>query len=600
MCGVVGYVGKNNALPVLINGLQKMEYRGYDSSGVCIKKDNELLTIKKTGRIAILEQNIDKDLTSNIGIAHTRWATHGEPSDVNSHPHSDCKNEFSIVHNGIIENYNSLKTILESEGHIIKSKTDSEIIAHMVEKFYNGENFEEAVFKTISTLEGTYGIIFINKKENKLIAVRNGSPMILGIGEGEFFIASDVSAVLKYTQKVIYLDDGDFVIVDENNYEIKNKNKENISHEISEITWTIDSIEKEGYKSFMLKEIFEQPKVIKNTISGRYKDGEVKLSVNIDINSIKRILILACGTSWHSALIAKTVFEKQNKIPTEVDYASEFRYRNPLINKDDLVIAISQSGETADTLAAIREAKSKGAKTLGIVNVVGSTIAREVDSGVYVHAGPEIGVASTKAFTCQNMALLLLSLFFKKQQGLEIEDQIKRGLENISDKMSEALEEDENIKRIADKYKDSKNFIYLGRGINFPVALEGALKLKEISYIHAEGYPAAEMKHGPIALIDANMPVVFIAPKDKTFDKIVSNMQEIKARGGKIICLTNDVENDLIKKLSDDIIKIPTIYGEFASMVNILPLQLLSYYIADYKGLDVDKPRNLAKSVTVE
>ncbi|MFA6604791.1 MAG: glutamine--fructose-6-phosphate transaminase (isomerizing) [Patescibacteria group bacterium] len=599
MCGIIGYIGSQKTAPILMDGLAKLEYRGYDSAGICVVENKEFKTIKKKGKIADLakDKNIE-NLSAVLGIAHTRWATHGEPNEKNAHPHLDCNNQIAIVHNGIIENYQALKKLLIKHGHKIKSDTDSEVIAHLIEKFYQG-NLEEAVVQALNLIEGAYGIAVLHKDEEKIIVARRGSPLIIGVGKGEMFVASDVPAILEHTKKVIYLSDGELAIIKKDSYQIKNINGQNINKEIHDIKWTVDQIAKQGYKHFMLKEIFEQPEVLLNTLRGRIKDGQVKLSINFDIKEIKRIVIVACGTSWHSALIGKYLLESMTGIKTEVDYASEFRYRNPIIGSDDLMIVISQSGETADTLAALKEAKSKKAKTLGIVNVVGSTITREVDSGIYLHVGPEIGVASTKAFTSQVLALTLFSFYIKQKLGHKVDKKILKELELIPDKIAQALKQDKQIAKLAHEFKDAKNFLYLGRGFNFPVALEGALKLKEISYIHAEGYPAAEIKHGPIALIDQDMPVVFIATKSTLSQKIISNIQEIKARNGHIIAIVNKKDKE-ISKIVNHIIEVPETLDELSPVINVIPLQLLAYHIADLKNLDVDKPRNLAKSVTVE
>jgi len=599
MCGIIGYIGRKKTAPILIDGLSKLEYRGYDSAGICVLEDNELKTIKKKGRITELakDKNLN-DLSAVLGIAHTRWATHGEPSEKNAHPHLDCQGKIAIVHNGIIENHQALKQLLTKHGHKIKSDTDSEILAHLIEKFYQGD-LEEAVVQALNLVEGAYGLAVLHKNEEKIVVARRGSPLIIGVGEGEMFVASDVPAILEHTKKVIYLNDGELAIITKDNYQIKNLAGEKIDKEIHDIKWTVDQMAKQGFKHFMLKEIFEQPDVLLNTLRGRIKNNQVKLSINFDINKIRRIIIVACGTSWHSALIGKHLLESITGIQTEVDYASEFRYRNPIVSSDDLMIVISQSGETADTLAALKEAKEKGAKTLGIVNVVGSTITREVDSGIYLHVGPEIGVASTKAFTSQVLALSIFAFYIRQNQGQALDKKVLHELSSVPGKISLALQQDKAIMRIAKEFKDSKNFLYLGRGFNFPVALEGALKLKEISYIHAEGYPAAEIKHGPIALIDKDMPVVFIATKSSLSQKIISNIQEVKARDGKIIAIINKGDKE-IKKLADYTIEVPETLDEFSPIINVIPLQLLAYHIADLKGLDVDKPRNLAKSVTVE
>ncbi|MBT6691676.1 glutamine--fructose-6-phosphate transaminase (isomerizing) [Candidatus Parcubacteria bacterium] len=599
MCGIIGYIGNKDITPLLLDGLQKLEYRGYDSAGICVSDKQQLKTVKAKGKISELAKKVkSKTLNGAIGIAHTRWATHGEPNEANAHPHLDCKQELAIVHNGIIENHQALTELLKKEGHKIKSQTDSEIIAHLVEKFYKND-LEAAVRQALKLIEGAFGLAVIHKDENKIVVARKGSPLIIGVGENEMFIASDIPAILEHTKRVIYLNDNEIAVITQGKYIITNLEGEQINKEVDEIKWNVEQMEKKGFKHFMLKEIMEQPEAIANTLRGRIKDGKVKLTVDFDIQKINRIIITACGTSWHSALIGKHFLESIAQIPAEVDYASEFRYRSPIVSSEDVMVVISQSGETADTLAALREAKVKQAKTLGIVNVVGSTITREVDSGIYLHVGPEIGVASTKAFTSQVVALLLLALYIRQQQGHEIDKDLLKQLDKIPYQINQALKQADNIKEVAAKFVDSKNFLYLGRGLNFPVALEGALKLKEISYIHAEGYPAAEIKHGPIALIDEDMPVVFVATKNNLSQKIISNMQEVKARDGNIIAIVSQDDKE-ISKLADSIIKVPEVIDELSPIINAIPLQLLAYYIADLKGLDVDKPRNLAKSVTVE
>ena len=599
MCGIIGYIGDKNAVPILIEGLKKLEYRGYDSCGICVVKNGKLVILKEKGKISKLEEKKElRNMKGNIGIGHTRWATHGQPSKTNAHPHLDCKREIAIVHNGIIENYQSLKKMLEGEGHKIISETDSEIIVHLIEKFYS-QDLREAVVKAIKLVEGAFGLVIICKNEEKLIAARKGSPLVIGIGKNGMFIASDVPAILKYTRKVIYLKDNEVAEIEKNSYLVKKLDGKEIDKKIHRIKWSINQIEKGNFKHFTLKEIFEQPEAIKNTLRGRLKNGKIKLSLKLDINSIKRIIITACGTSWHAGLIGKCLIEKITRIPVEVDYASEFRYRNPIINGNDLVIVISQSGETADTLAALQEAKFKRAKTLGIVNVVGSTISREVDSGIYLHSGPEIGVASTKAFTSQIVALLLFALFLNQERNIKLDKEILKELEFLPLKIKRILKKSDEVREIAEKFKDSENFLYLGRGINFPVALEGALKLKELSYVSAQGYPAGEMKHGPIALVDKNITVIFVAPKDRTFKKILNNMEEIKTRKGKIIAVT-DKKDEKLNKLTDALIRVPRTKEEISPILNVIPLQLFAYYVADLKKIDVDKPRNLAKSVTVE
>lgn len=606
MCGIVGYIGKEKSSAskkpisdILINGLKRLEYRGYDSAGLCVISRGNLAVFKKQGKVAELSGSLpETPLTGRIGISHTRWATHGEPNEINAHPHTDCHNQIAIVHNGIIENYQALRELLLSEGHTLVSETDSEIFAHLIEKFLT-DDLEQAVIQSLKLVEGAFGLAVIQKNEEKLVAAKRGSPLVVGVGKNEMFVASDVSAILDHTKRVLYLNDNEMVVLTHDSFVVKDLDGVPVDKEIDEIKWSIDEIEKSGYKHFMLKEIFAQPESLENTLRGHIFNGHIKLTVKIKPHDTRRILLLACGTSWHAALIGKFYLEQQTGLPVEVDYASEFRYRNPVICQDDLVVAISQSGETADTLAAVKEAKARGAVTLGIVNVVGSSIAREVDSGIYVHAGPEIGVASTKAFTSQVASLLLLALYFRQEQGKEIDQDLVTALSNLPTQIAEVLKSSDKIREIATKYTQYRNFLYLGRGINYPVALEGALKLKEISYIHAEGYPAAEMKHGPIALIDNDMPIVFLVPDNGMLPKALSNMQEIKARGGQIISIFSEGEEE-VNRLSTQSVRIPKTRDELSPMINNIPLQLLAYHIADLKELDVDKPRNLAKSVTVE
>lgn len=597
MCGIIGYIGHRPAVNFLLSGLKRLEYRGYDSAGICVLENGQLEIIKKKGPIKMLEAALENQkINSPLGIAHTRWATHGQPNEINAHPHFDCQKKIAVVHNGIIENFQALKVLLESEGHKIISETDTEIIAHLIEKFYVGD-LEIAVSEALKCLEGTFGLAVMSVAENKIVVARRGSPLILGIGKDEMFVASDASAIVEYTQQVVYLKDNEIAILSADGYRLKNINGDSLTGETQEIKWTIDEIEKGGFKHFMLKEIFEQPKTIANTLRGRINNGSIKLSVNLDPKKVDKIIITACGTSWHSALIGKYLIEKIAGLPVEVDYASEFRYRNPIIGSNNLLVVISQSGETADTLAALKEAGN--CETLGIINIVGSTISREVKSGIYLHAGPEIGVASTKAFTSQVTSLILLALYFKEQLSGEVDQKLLDELLTIPDKIQTILDKAKIIKTIAANFVGSHNSLYLGRGINFPVALEGALKLKEVSYIHAEGYPAAEMKHGPIALIDENMFVVFVVNHGPIFEKIISNIQEVRARGGRIITIT-DIDNETIKKLSDYVIMVPLVSEELSPLINIIPLQLIAYYVADLNGINVDKPRNLAKSVTVE
>lgn len=612
MCGIVGYIGKKNSLPIIIEGLKRLEYRGYDSAGVSIINDeSRILNFKKAGRVGEMHDAIDKDLfQGSIGIGHTRWATHGVPNDVNAHPHFDMDENIIIVHNGIIENYKILKSKLAEEGFSFSTDTDTEILANLINYYFRQtNNFEESVRLALNDVEGTYGLACLCAKEpDKIVVARNGSPLLLGVGKEETIVSSDASAVINYSKNVVYLEDGDMAIITKNGFKMKTIHDVRIFRETHEIDFLVDEIEKGGYEHYMLKEICEQPDTIQNTYRGRinFETGVAKLggldSVFEKMLNAKRFIITACGTAWHAALVGEYMIEQFCRIPVEVEYASEFRYRRPIINKDDIIIAISQSGETADTLAALREAKKFGATTVGIVNVIGSTIAREVDAGTYIHAGPEIGVASTKAFTCQVMSLALITMMLSEARNtlsreslIEIADELKQ----IPDKISQMIALKDEVKKVADVFKNSDNFLYLGRGYNFPVALEGALKLKEISYIHAEGYPAAEMKHGPIALIDANMPVVFIAPQDRTYDKIISNIEEVKARKGKIIALASDGDEN-INSYADYVLRVPKTLALFAPILNVIPLQFLSYFVAAARGCNVDQPRNLAKSVTVE
>ena len=597
MCGIIGYIGDKKIGDVLVGGLKKLEYRGYDSAGICVSDGKTMSFFRKKGKISDFEKEIEsKNLSGNFGIAHTRWATHGEPSERNAHPHLDCKNEIAIVHNGIIENFHLLKILLEKEGHKIISETDSEIIAHLIEKFYSG-NLEEAVTNSIKSMEGAFGIAVIHKNENKIVVAKKGSPLIIGVGKNEMFVSSDAAGIIEHTKRVVYLNDDEIAVIQKDGYSIKDFSGNNVSKKVYDIKWEIEQIEKSGFKHFMMKEIFEQPETIMNVLRGRIKDGKIKLT--LDFDSLNKIIIVACGTSWHSGLIGKYIIEKLTGIPVEVDYASEFRYRNPIVGKNDIVVAISQSGETADTLAALKEAKSKSANVMGIINVVGSTISREVNSGIYLHAGPEIGVASTKPFTSQIFAILLLAMFIRQKKGMPIDEELLREMNSLHEKIKLVISMSEEIRKVAESFKDSRNFLYLGRGINFPVALEGALKLKEISYIHAEGYPAAEMKHGPIALVDENMPVIFIASKDENYEKTLSNIEEVRARGGRIIAIANE-RDERLEKIAEKVFIVPKTNSLLSPVVNVIILQLLAYHIADLKGIDVDKPRNLAKSVTVE
>lgn len=612
MCGIVAYLGDKQAYPILIKGLKRLEYRGYDSSGIAIINGN-LNLYKRKGKVSELEKFVEgKDVSGTIGIAHTRWATHGEPNDVNAHPHFSQNKELSIIHNGIIENYNSLKEELIKRGHIFKSDTDTEVLIHLIEDVKKNENLsiEESVRVALNQVVGAYAIVVISKNDDsKLIAAKNGSPMVIGIGDNEFLIASDATPIIEYTRKVVYLNDGEMAILEKGeDIYLKNISNIKVTPYFQELTMNLDALEKGGYEHFMLKEIFEQPHSISESMRGRLHLGKGIVSLggineykNKLVNA-KRIIMIACGTSWHAGLVGEYLFEELTRIPVEVEYASEFRYRNPIISEDDVVIAISQSGETADTLAAIKMAKERGATILGICNVVGSSIPRETHAGSYTHAGPEIGVASTKAFTSQVTLLTMMAIMIAYEKGSitnSRHQQLVNALNNIPKQIEEVLKTDLLSKEIASLYKDARNFLYLGRGYNFPVALEGALKLKEISYIHAEGYPAAEMKHGPIALIDEDMPVVVIAPKKGNYDKLVSNIQEVKARKGKVIAIVSKGDTE-VKSLADHVIEIPDVEEMLVPLVATIPLQLLSYYIAVMRGCNVDQPRNLAKSVTVE
>ena len=614
MCGIVGYIGTREAYPILIKGLHRLEYRGYDSAGVALLNSaGELNVFKSKGKVENLEKYCQgKDVSGSVGIAHTRWATHGEPSDVNAHPHYSQSETLALIHNGIIENYQTLKEFLIKEGYTFKSETDTEVLVQLIEYVKKKDNLDlfEAVQQALLQVVGAYAIGVIEKgKTDVLITARKGSPLVIGLGEGEYFLGSDASPIIEYTKKVIYVGDEEIAKIEKGKeLEIVNLSKVKINPNITQINMDLSEIEKGGYPYFMIKEIMEQPKALNLCVNGRLQKEEfdIKLSGIIDnidrFRRARRILISACGTSWHAGLIAKYLFEYYCKIPVEIEVASEFRYRNPVIFADDILIAISQSGETADTLAAIELAKEKGAFAYGVCNVVGSSIARATNSGTYTHAGPEIGVASTKAFTTQIMVLTMIALSVAKELKTIEQEEYKRivaELLQVIPKVEEILKTYKEIEDIAKVFTYAKNFIYLGRGYNYPVALEGALKLKEISYIHAEGYPAAEMKHGPIALIDEEMPVVVIAPKFGHYDKILSNVQEVKARKGRVISIVT--KGDVaIKALSDYCIEIPEIEENLSPLLTIIPLQLLSYYIAIAKGRNVDQPRNLAKSVTVE
>ena len=612
MCGIVGYIGYRDAFPVLINGLKRLEYRGYDSAGISLFENEKMNVFKKKGKVSELENYVlGKNISGTLGIGHTRWATHGEPSDLNAHPHVSMSGLFTIIHNGIIENYSSLKNKLEDRGYNFVSETDTEVLSNLIEYIYlKGKvSAEIAVRLALTKVIGAYGLVVLCKNEPDLIiAARKSSPLVLGIGEGEYFIASDATPIIEYTDRVIYLNNDDVAIIKRNELILKNIQNEKLVPKIQKLDLGISEIEKNGYDHFMLKEIFEQPRSILDTFRGRISLDRTSIhlgglfTIKEKLINAKRIIIIGCGTSWHAGLVGEYLLEDIARIPVEVEYASEFRYRNPLIYKDDIIIAISQSGETADTLAAINLAKSAGATVMGICNVVGSSISRETHAGVYTHAGPEIGVASTKAFTAQVTVIAMMALMLGYERGHlnnTTYSNLISELAEIPFKIEKILAQNEKFKSFAQKYQHSTNFLYLGRGYSFPVALEGALKLKEISYIHAEGYPAAEMKHGPIALIDQNMPVVVIATRDKSYEKIVSNIQEVKARKGKVIAIVTEGD-EIISKMADYIVEIPEADEKVTSLLSVIPLQLIAYHIAVLRGCNVDQPRNLAKSVTVE
>ena len=612
MCGIVGYIGKREAAPILLNGLKRLEYRGYDSAGIAVV-DGEMQVLKRKGSVSNLEDFMSGTvmLGATAGIAHTRWATHGDPSDRNAHPHMNVSGDIALIHNGIIENYTSLKKDLMDQGYAFTSDTDSEVLVHLIDRIWKSDpslDLEAAVRQALRHVEGAYGLCIVSSREpDKIVVARKGSPLVIGIGEGEYFIASDAAPIVEHTNMVVYLSDGELAIVTRDHYTVKTI--ENVEQEkrITELDFSLEKIEKGGYEHFMLKEIFEQPEVMRDVMRGRVRleEGRVQLGGIEDyldrLKQAKRVVICACGTSWHAGLIGEYLIEEFARIPVEVDYASEFRYRNPIVSSDDVVIVISQSGETADTLAALRLAKEKGAMVMGICNVVGSTIARETLCGMYTHAGPEVGVASTKAFTAQVIVLFMLAMALSKGRTIS-QDEIRlylRDLADVPDKVARILEQNDAIKEIAAEFKDAKNALYLGRGFNFPVALEGALKLKEISYIHAEGYPAAEMKHGPIALIDEDMPVFFIATRDNTYTKIISNIEEVRSRKGRVIAIASEGDRE-IGRLAEHVIYIPQASGPVMPLLTVIPMQLLAYHIATLRGCNVDRPRNLAKSVTVE
>lgn len=608
MCGIIGYIGERDCIPILLNGLKRMEYRGYDSAGVAVIHNGTIQLRKVSGKIEKLLVRIKENgISGNIGVGHTRWATHGEPNEINAHPHSDQTSRFVIVHNGIIENYYALKTDLISKGYVFETETDSEVLAHLVSEVYEGD-VEKALRLVLTQVKGTYGIALLCHDEpDRLIVARLGSPLIIGVGQNENFIASDLAAIVEHTRNVIYLDDGDIAVITKNEIKHSRLDRKNSNKTIERISFNIAQIEKGGFPHFMLKEIHEQPNSILDAMRGRLieEEGTAKLGGLIDVEDqllkAEKFVLLGCGTSWHAALIGRYLIEELARIPTDVEYASEFRYRNPIIKPNTVSLAISQSGETIDTLEAMRESRRRGALALGICNVVGSTIARESEAGVYIHAGPEIGVASTKAFTAQVAVLFQLALKLARHRGLPLEKgrEMVRELLLIPDKVKRILDHSEIIYEIAEHFMGKQNALYLSRGINYPVALEGALKLKEISYIHAEGYPAAEMKHGPIALIDENMPVFFIAVNGHTYEKVISNIEEVRSRKGIVIAIVNE-DDKTIERFAHHIIRIPRVHQFVSPLLSVIPLQLLAYHIAVLRGCDVDQPRNLAKSVTVE
>ncbi len=608
MCGIVAYIGKRDVTPILIEGLKRLDYRGYDSAGLVIARDGKLTLRKSAGRIASLESKLDHSLDgSTIGVAHTRWATHGAPTDINAHPHTDQSGRIALVHNGIIENYRTLTRYLESEGVQVESETDTEVLAKLVGHFYEG-CLEDAVRKALREVRGTFGIAAISAEEpDKLVAARRGSPLILGIGKEEFLIASDAAAIIQHTANVIYLEDNEVLVVDRDGYKTTNLDATPVTKEVEAIEWTLEQIELGGFSHFMRKEIYEQPEALRTCLRGRLDMDEARVQlgglahVARELIKAKRIILTGCGTAWHAALIGEYLIEELARIPCEVEYSSEFRYRNPIVEDGTVLISISQSGETIDTLAALREAKNKGAMALGVVNSVGSTIARETDAGVYLHVGPEIGVASTKAFVGQVTVLAMIAAFLGRRSHLSPAacDQYLRTLATVPDVIEKTLVLDEQCREIAAEYADAGNWLYLGRGLQYPIALEGALKLKEISYIHAEGLPAAEMKHGPIALISEDMPVVILAPRGHWYEKVIGNIEEVRSRGGRVIVVATEGDTE-VAKLAEHVLFVPEIDELLAPLVTVVPLQMLAYHAAVLRGCDVDKPRNLAKAVTVE
>jgi glutamine---fructose-6-phosphate transaminase (isomerizing) len=612
MCGIVGYVGPRQATGILMEGLRRMEYRGYDSAGIAVINGAGIKVAKAAGKLAALADRLKEAAPAGtVGVGHTRWATHGAPNTPNAHPHLDQSGRIAVIHNGIIENAATIRKALLKRGHTFQSETDTEVLAHLIGEYYAGApagGLEEAVAGALRDVDGAYGIAVVCSEEpDTVVAARNGSPLLVGVGDGEYFVASDASAILEHTRSVVYLDDGEMVVLHRDGYRVRNLTETLVEKPVNQIEWDLATIERGGYDHFMLKEIFEQPESLTNTLRGHllYEEGTTRLlGLNLsdeELLRFERIVITACGTSWHAALIGEYMLEEMARVPVEVEYASEFRYRNPVLDDRCLVIAISQSGETADTLAAVREARRRGARTVGLVNVVGSTIAREVEGGLYLRAGPEVGVASTKAFNSQVAALAMVALRLARLRSMSVVQgrEFIDALNALPDQLRSVLARAPEVEAMAARYAGAQNALYLGRGVNFPMALEGALKLKEISYIHAEGYPAAEMKHGPIALIDENMPVVFIAPRDAVYSKIVSNVEEVRARGGKVIAIVTEGDTE-IARLAEQTFSLPATHDLLTPILASVPLQLFSYYVAVLRGCNVDQPRNLAKSVTVE
>ena len=609
MCGIIGYVGSREVVPVLIGGLKKLEYRGYDSAGIAVVNDHDVEVVRAEGKLSNLEQKLDDHaLHGTFGMGHTRWATHGKPNENNAHPHRDCTGKVIVIHNGIIENFLPLKQRLISQGHEFKTETDTEVVAHLIESNLKGRSFVEAVRASLKELHGHYALVMISADEpGTIVAARQGPPLVVGLGENENIVASDVTPLLAYTRNIIYLEDGEYAVVNQSKVDLFDSADKSVSRDPKRITWDAVAAEKEGYRHYMLKEIHEQPRAVQETFNGRMFEESGEIFFNDlqftaeEWKRFKKIQIIACGTSWHAGLVGKFLLEDAARIPVEVDYGSEYRYRNPVLDDTTLVIGVTQSGETADTIAGMQEAKSKGAKLITICNVIGSAATRMSDGVIYTNAGPEIGVASTKAFTTQLTAFYLLSLYVKQLLGVEVKERqfAMHELSVIPQKIEKILKQEKLIEKLANKYHNAQDFLFLGRGVHYPIALEGALKLKEISYIHAEGYPAGEMKHGPIALIDENLPVVGVVTHNPVYDKVVSNLQEVKARDGKLIVICDEGDEEM-RKFADEVIEIPWTIEPLQPILSVIPMQMLAYYIALRRGCDVDQPRNLAKSVTVE